>query len=582
MPIAASLLNKLSFLLELFVNGSFILLSSLERAGRIPGFIPLEQAQTFIGWGVWAAPVVLLIVTISYYLSSDGLEDFLRRYVFSVIVVVPMFLTWGDIDFAFWLSSAHLLSSILALYDDNSTSKNLVKVPKALQNNDLFATLKMRPAQVIILIYAGVIALGTALLMIPFAVRDGQSLAFVDALFTAASALCITGLVTVSVVDTYSLFGQIVIISLVQIGGISIMALYSSMIILLGRSMGMKDRVIMQDVLDVSNVNELFSMVGDILRYTFMIEFWGAVILTIGFAFEGFEFSTALYYGIFHSISAFCQGGFTLFNSSFESFATNPIINFGLISLMILGSLGFIVIKECSQVLFYGRKIMNMGLHSKVSLITTFILIVVSFVMIFFGEFLYGLDGLSLFDKIQVTLFQTVTMRSAGLNSISLDSFQAYTVYGMALFMFIGGGSGSCAGGIKTTTFAIMAQSVISTLRGERNVQLLDRKIPGPIVVRAIAITFLYLLAICLTLFALVFFERDYPFLIIFFEAVSAVGTVGLSMGVTEFLSVPSKVLLSFMMLVGRIGPLTLIVAISQQGETQGKFDYPDGRIMIG
>ena len=573
------LLQKFSFLLEFLVNGIFILLMILLKTQVAQEFWNQELVSQIVDVGVMLAPLVVLIVSIIHFLNSDGIDDFLRRYLFSIVIMVPMLIAWGDADFAFWLGAAHLLSSLFAVFDEYRSGE---KVFNPVAEDNIFDFFKMRPAQLIFVAYAGLILIGAALLMMPFASLDGQNIEFIDALFTSASALCITGLVTLNVVESYSIFGQVVIITLVQIGGLSIMTLYSSLIILLGKSLGMKDRVIMQDVLDVSNVNELFSMIIDIVKYTFIIELWGAILLTIGFTFEGIEFSTALYYGVFHSISAFCQGGFTLFHGSFESFSGNPLINFTLISLIVTGSLGFIVLKEVSQVLFRGRQIMNMGLHSKVVLITTFALGAISFFMIFFGEFLNSLDGYSLFDKIQIALFQSATMRSAGLSTIDLSLFHAYTLYAMTLFMFIGGGSGSCAGGIKVTTFAIMAESVMATLRGQRHVTLLDRKIPGPIVVRAIAITFLYLLIVTFSLLVVIAFEPHQPFLVLLFEVVSATGTVGLSLGVTEYLSYGSKLLLCFVMLIGRIGPLTVIVAISQQGRKKGKFDYPDGRIMIG
>lgn len=573
------ILQRLTFPLELLINGSFIILTILLRTQLGAGLWDEQKLLDVTAVGVYLVPLVVFFVSVVHYLQSDGIEDYLRRYLFSLIVMVPLLISWGDADFAFWLGAAHLLSSVLALFDELRPDDHAFN-PIAEEN--IFDFFKMRPAQLIFVAYAGLIFLGAALLMMPFAANEGYEIEFVDALFTSASALCITGLVTLSVVENYSLFGQVVIISLVQIGGLSIMTLYSSLIILLGKSLGTKDRVIMQDVLDVSNVNELFTMIISIVKYTFIIELWGAILLTIGFTFEGIEFSTALYYGVFHSISAFCQGGFTLFHNSFADFSGNTLINFTLMTLIICGSLGFIVLKEVSQVLFRGRQIMNMGLHSKVVLITTFALAVISFLIIFFGEFLNALDGYSTWEKVQIALFQSLTMRSAGLSTIDLTLFQAYTLYAMTLFMFIGGGSGSCAGGIKVTTFAIMAESVIATLRGQRHVTLLDRKIPGPIVVRAVAITFLYLMIITFSLLVLIALEAHQPFLVLLFEVVSATGTVGLSLGVTEYLSSASKLLLCFVMLVGRIGPLTVIVAISQQRRAKGKFDYPDGRIMIG
>ena len=297
---------------------------------------------------------------------------------------------------------------------------------------------------------------------------------------------------------------------------------------------------------------------------------------------EGYEFSQALYYGIFHSISAFCNAGFSLFPTSLENFATDPLIH-GTISVLILtGGLGFIVLKELSEIVVWRKSLVRLGLHTKIVVITSLIMLAAGFFLIFFGEFLNALDGYSLWEKIQIAFFQSVTLRTAGFNTIPITNLHTYTIYAMTLFMFIGGSPGSCAGGVKTTTLAILTQSVKSTLKSERNVQLLDRKIPGPMVVRATAITFVSILAISSIFLVLIQVESEQSFLTLFFEVMSAFGTVGLSLGVTSFLSAPGKLLITLLMYVGRIGPLTMILAIGQQSYGRGKFDYPDGRIMIG
>ena len=267
--------------MELVFNGTFILLYSLKSSGNLPRFIDPGLANTAIEWGAMIVPVVLFFVVVMNYLNSDGLEDFLRRYVFSLIVFVPLVLTQGDRDFAFWLASAHLLSSVLALYDERPSAKRKRKETSTEDSGDLFGGIRLMPAQLVMLSFAGVIFLGTALLMIPFASKEGVEIGFVDALFTAASATCVTGLATISLTEQFSVFGQLVVLVLIQIGGISIMTLYSSMTILLGRSLGMKDRVIMQDLLDVSSLEELFSMILDILKYTFFFFFLGGIIFPL-------------------------------------------------------------------------------------------------------------------------------------------------------------------------------------------------------------------------------------------------------------------------------------------------------------
>lgn len=571
--------QKIPFLLEFFFNGIFICLYSLRSIQKLPAAWGVEAVNDVILYMAYAVPVVLMINVLANFKASKGLEDFLRRYIFSIVVFVPMLITWGDIEFAFWLSSVHLLSSVLALYDD---SDDVIKVERNAKDGNLFQGLRLRPAQLVLLSFTGVIFLGTFLLMLPFSSVDGKSISFIDGFFMATSATCVTGLGTLSLHDNFSLFGQVVILCLIQIGGLSIMTLYSSMAILLGRSMRMKDRIIMQDLLDVSSLEELFAMIVNIIKYTFLIELWGGIVLTIAFTFEGFEFSKALYYGFFHSISAFCNAGFSLFNNSLESYATSPLVHGTIAVLITLGGLGFIVLKELKEVVTKGRKLVRLGLHSKIVIVTSIVLTVSGALFIFFGEFLNSIDSYTLWEKIQVSVFQSVTLRTAGFNTIPLTNLNKYTIYMMTLFMFIGGSPGSTAGGVKTTTLAILFYSIKSTLLGDKTVTVLDRKIPAPMVVRGTALMFISILITSLFILIIMKIEPEQSFLPIFFEVISASGTVGLTLGITPYLSVIGKFAIAILMLIGRIGPLTLILAIGQKNRDTGKFDYPDGRIMIG
>jgi trk system potassium uptake protein TrkH len=571
--------QKSPIFLELFINGLFILLYSLKIMERLPSSLRAEDVNHVLSIGSYIIPFVILYSIALNFICSKNIETFIRKHIFSITVFVPLVITWGDIYFSFALCSAHLLSSILSLYD-NDKPKKIERTAK--HKDTLFGNIRLKPAQIVLLSFSAVILFGTFFLMLPFSTVSSESMGFVDALFMATSATCVTGLATKSLATDLSTFGQIVTLVLIQIGGLSIMTLYSSMIILLGRSFGMKDRVIMQDLFDVSSLEGLFGMIIDIVKYTFIIELWGAIILTIAFSFDGFEFGKALYYGFYHSISAFCNAGFALFDTSLENYATNPLIN-GTISLLImLGGIGFVALKEIREVLLNGKKFVRLGLHTKVVLTTSFLLTVFGALFIFFGEFLNALDSYTLWEKAQIAIFQSVTLRTAGFNSIPLTSLHTYTLYAMTLFMFIGGSPGSTAGGVKTTTLAILVQSIVSTLKGHKEVLIFDRKIPSIVVVRAVALMFISILITSFFIFALMILEPDQSFLSIFFEVISASGTVGLSLGLTPFLSAAGKICISMLMFSGRIGPLTLVLAIGSQEKYTGKIDYPDGRIMIG
>jgi trk system potassium uptake protein TrkH len=390
------------------------------------------------------------------------------------------------------------------------------------------------------------------------------------------------GLSTISLNDNFSLFGQLVVLFLIQVGGLGIMTLYSSMTLLLGRSMGMKEQVRMQGILDISSMEDLVAMIVDIVKYTLIIELWGAVILTIAFSFEGYEFGEALYYGFFHSISAFCNAGFALFNNSLENFSTNPLISGTIMILIILGGLGFIVLKECKAAIIERKSFILLSVHTRIVLITTAALIFLGTTVLFFSEFLHAFNDYSIFDKVLVSLFHSVTARTAGFNTIGLNSFHAHSLYLISLFMFIGASPGSTGGGIKTSTFAILVQSVRSTLRGRKDVEFFDRRIPSSLVVSSTAIIIISLTIVSFFLLVMMKIETEHSFITLFFEVISAFATTGLSLGITPYLTSAGKFIIVMLMFVGRVGPLTLALAIGQKSSIEGNLEYPESRVMIG
>ena len=570
--------HKISTLLELLFNGPFVLSFFLYKNNKFPATWNVKYIEQALNILLYIAPFIIFLSVISNILTSKNINTFLRKHSFSLILFVPCLILYGDAEFTFLLTTSHLLSTILLSYGNNSQEKNY---PSSKLN--IFLK-KIRPssAQMLLVSFIAVILCGTFALMLPVSTLGNKGISFINALFMSTSATCVTGLSTLSISDTFSFFGQMVLLSLIQIGGISIMTLYSSMAILLGRTMRMKDRIIMQDLLNVFSLEELYAMIVNIVKYTFFIELWGTIILTVAFSLEGFGIEKALYYAIFHSISAFCNAGFALFNNSLESYATTPLIHGTISVLVTLGGLGFIVLKELKEVVTKGKSIIRLGMHTKIVLVTSLSLTITGTVIIFFGEFLGALDEYSLWEKIQIATFQSITVRTAGFNTIPITNLNSFTLYIMSLFMFIGGSPGSTAGGVKTTTLAILVQSIKSTLKGEKTVNLFNRVIPSPLVVKVTALMFISILITSLFIYVLMVLEPQQSFLPIFFEVISASGTVGLTLGITPYLSTLGKLALSILMLVGRIGPLTLLIAIGEKQKPSGKFDYPDGRIMIG
>lgn len=575
--------QKLPLFIELFFSGVFIAAHTISISSKPAPFLSKELFISIKNIFVYFIPFVVLSgAVINYKFNCRSLEDFFRRYIFTLVVLIPLFLTFGDTEFTYWLSIVHLFSAILSLYDTNPHRRKLPLKRKSKFNFRFIQKIQFKPTQTVIISFIGLILIGSLLLSLPISSMQGKSIKFVDALFMATSATCVTGLSTLSLVDNFSSFGQIVILILIQIGGLGFMTLSSTMTILLGKSFAKKDQLVMQNILDISSLEELYSMITDIVRFTFLIELVGGILLTFAFYLENYDFGQSLYYGFFHSISAFCNAGFALFNTSLENFKHNGLINSVVCVLIILGGIGFIVIKEIKLMIYRKRKVRDMSTHTKIVLFTNLILIIVGAIYVFFSEFLNGLEGMSFGNKFMVSIFQSITTRTAGFNTIPLSNLNPHTIYLMTLLMFIGASPGSTGGGIKTSTLAILVQSLKATLKGKSKVEFFERTISNNLVVRATAIIIISLMIVSSYILLMVRLESNHSFLSIFFEVTSAFATVGLSLGITPYLSVAGKVAIASLMFIGRVGPLTIALAIGKSEKSSGKISYPEGKVMIG
>lgn len=569
-------MGRIPLLLEFFVNGFFVLIYTLQKSGRFPELLKQLPMEMLMENALWVVPLVLFITLATNFLKSKGFEDFFRSYIFSLIIFVPIVITWGDLEFVYWLSAVHLFSSFISFYERNEESS------MAANTSSFLFRLKMAPAQVVLLSFGGVIFLGSLILMLPVSSATGKSLAFIDALFMSTSATCVTGLATVSLAENFSTFGQMVILLLVQIGGLGIMTLSSSMALIMGKNLQMRERVIMQDVLDTSGSQELLELIVDIIRYTFVIEFVGAMILTFSFYQQGFEIGQSLYFGFFHSIMAFCNAGFSLFNNSMEDFTFVPAINISLSLLIIFGGIGIAVLKDVLQTIKSKRSFNSLSVHTKIVLSVNTLLLVFGTVYLFFGEFLNAFQDMTMWQRLQVSFFQSVSTRTSGFSTVDLNSFHPHTIYMMIILMFIGASPGSTGGGVKTTTLAVLLQSVKATLQGKSSVEFFERKVPAATVVKTIAIFFISLIIVSLGLLFMMRLEPDKNFLALLFEVTSAFSTTGLSLGVTPFMSDVGKILICIVMFVGRVGGLTLVIAVGSRAATPRKVEYPEGKILIG
>ncbi|NHN30369.1 TrkH family potassium uptake protein [Paenibacillus agricola] len=442
---------------------------------------------------------------------------------------------------------------------------------------------QLAPPQILVLGFAAIIVLGAILLSLPVASAAGARLPFLDALFTATSATCVTGLVIVDTGTYFSIFGQSVIMVLIQIGGLGFMTMATLFAFALKKRISLKERLILQEAMNQGSMEGIVRLIRKVIYYSLTIELVAAIIFSIRWSFD-LGLAKGIYFGVFHAISFFNNAGFDLFGSvsgpfsSLTAYASDPITNIVSMGLIVLGGIGFIVL---SDLLEY-KKVKRLSLHSKVVLSATAGLIVFGAIVLFMFEFSNArtMGTLSLSGKIWASLFQSVTPRTAGANSIDIAGMRQASQFFMIILMFIGASPGSTGGGIKTTTFTTLIGAIIAMIRGKEDIVLFHYRLGKDRILKAITLTMIALFLIIFVTMVLSTTE-DHSLLKILFEVTSAFSTVGLSMGITADLSIVGKILISITMFAGRLGPLTLAYALGPKAEKE-LYRYPEGKITIG
>ena len=437
---------------------------------------------------------------------------------------------------------------------------------------------KMTQTQMIVVGYLLLILLGSILLMLPVSSRDGNMTSFADALFTSTSASCVTGLV---VQDTYlhwSFFGQLIILILIQIGGMGFMTIGVCVAILLRRKIGLKVRGILQESINSIQIGGIVKLTKKIIKGTLFFESIGAVLLMIRFIPE-FGIGRGIWYGIFHSISAFCNAGFDILGTesnrypSLTGYADSPVINITIMLLIVIGGIGFLTWDD----IFENKwRFHRYRMQSKVILVTTGLLIFLPAVFFFFSDF----SALPSGNRLLASFFQSVTPRTAGFNTVNLSTMSGASQGVMILLMLIGGSPGSTAGGMKTTTLAVLLANATATFRQRDSAQFFGRRVDCSAVKTAATILTMYLM---LFFGGAVFISayENLPLSVCLYETASAVGTVGLTLGITPQLHIPSQMVLILLMYLGRVGGLTLIYA-ALSSKKVGNARLPQEKIMIG
>ncbi len=457
------------------------------------------------------------------------------------------------------------------------------------------ATVAEHPARLMALSFGLSGLIGGFLLTLPVSLQRVREASFVDGLFTSVSAVCVTGLTVNDIASTYTRFGQTVILVLIQIGGIGIMVLSSFFAIVAGRRLRARSSVVLAEMIDAESLANLRRTVLTIVLYTLTLEAIGAVALYIAFGSHpevvlGPD-STHLIAGaggrvwasVFHSVSAFCNAGFSLFHGNLLGFAGSWSVCLLISALIVVGGLGFPVLDEMvrrARTRIAGRRPPRVSLHSRVVLVTSAALVVVLTVSILALEWNRTLAGMPVHERFLASLFQSVTTRTAGFNTVDVGALATPTLLLVTFAMFIGGSPGSTAGGIKTTTFAVLMSSFRAELRGHASAQLLDRALTQSVMRRAFGVAVASAMIVAGVAFVLLLAE-PHRGIALAFETVSAFATCGLSMGITAKLSALGKIVIMLTMFVGRIGPLTLAVALATRARTGG-VALPEERLMIG
>lgn len=441
----------------------------------------------------------------------------------------------------------------------------------------------LTPAKVLSYGFGIIIILGTFLLSLGPASADGKPMSFIDALFTATSATCVTGLAVVDTGTHFSLFGQVVLLLLIQIGGLGFMVIGTLIALAFNRRISLRDRLVLQEAMNHNSMENLLTLLRRVIQYSLVIEVIGALLLAARWAVD-MPLGQALYYGLFHSISIFNNAGFDLFGSihgpfsGLAEYAGDPFINLIVMVLIFLGGIGFIVISD----LLHYRHTRKLTLHSKVVLSMSGILIFAGALLILLLEMRNPatLQSESFGEKLMSSFFHSISSRSGGVTTLNIAEMEHATQFLMIILMFIGAAPGSTGGGIKVTVFAVLLGAMYTMLRGREDIVFFRRRLSKESIMRAITQTWLALILVVITGMILSTLE-DREFLPLLFETTSAFATAGLSLDLTPRLTDISKVILCIVMFLGRIGPVTLAYAITPKSEKE-LFKYPEGKITIG
>lgn len=443
---------------------------------------------------------------------------------------------------------------------------------------------KFTTTHIILLSFLSAIFVGTFLLSLPVSTVNGKSVGVVDALFTATTSVCVTGLVTLPTFSTWSVFGQVVILLLIQIGGLGVITVMSSFALFANKRMGLKKSLVLQDAFNLNTLFGLSSFIKKVVVGTLLVESVGALLYMTVFV-RDFGLR-GIWISLFTSVSAFCNAGIDIIGqNSLADYCTNPIVNFTTASLIVLGGLGFIVWWDVLRVVKDRKKktFSRLTLHTKIVIVVTFVLILSGALSFFVFEYNNPetLASLSLFDKIQASFFQSVTTRTAGFFTLPQQNFTDASAFVSMLLMFVGGSPAGCAGGVKTVTVAVLLCFALSGVKNKNETVLFGRSIAKDTLNKAFVVVFVSFVTLALSFVCLLAFS-NINFVDVLYECVSAVATVGLSRDVTASLNTVSKIIVILTMYAGRVGPISLAVMFKTGRGSENIIKCPVEDISVG
>ncbi len=455
----------------------------------------------------------------------------------------------------------------------------------------------LTPSQKIMAGFAGMILIGASLLNLPIASKSGESIGFLNALFTATSANCVTGLVVVNTMEHWTVFGKVLILLLIQFGAMGFITLMTVALLLTKRQISLRSRQVIQASFNQNDIGGMVKLVRNVIMATVIVEAAGAVLLAVSFfTTSSMTAGEAIYQGVFHSISAFCNAGFdNIGTSSMTAYRSNIPVNGILMALIVAGGIGFPVWGEMRR--FFKNpqrktlrfRTVHLSLHTKIVFIVTAVLIVSGAALFLTLEWANPdtLGGLPVWQKTLAALFQSVSLRTAGFNTIAQDGLTEASQFVSCVLMIIGGSSASAAGGVKTVTVGIIVFSMLSVLRGRGKLEALGRTMPLDLLQKALTVVTAMLTVVLASTLILCFTEQGSPmphsFLDLLFESCSAAGTVGVSTGITPYLSPAGKIVITVCMYLGRLSPVTVVVALNTRLRTGADgLTFPRERVIIG